>query len=313
MPPFTSYAYNAEDVVLRRVFAGQTAGFYIEIGAADPARHSATKALYDAGWRGLNVAFGDEDQAALAAARPHDATLLVSRGDSPPLARLLAEHAPDKTIDLLIMDAASAAAILASPDIGQIRPRVILAGAVSGSGAATHEAWEPALLGAGYRFGLFDGLNRFYCREEDAALLPRLGRPACALDDWRPAREAAAAARVASLAASRTALQSQHSDYVRATLAQQRAAEAALAEERAARAAAERETHLVHLRLRDMEAALQAQQQANTQVQLSLPVLQRQLAEQRAALARLTASRSWKITAPLRDVVRLAVLFRPGG
>jgi hypothetical protein len=50
--------------------------------------------------------------------------------------------------------------------------------AVDPAGSPTHESWEPRLLESSYRFGLFDGLNRFYCREEDAEnLLPRLAAP----------------------------------------------------------------------------------------------------------------------------------------
>ena len=80
--------------------------------------------------------------------------------------------------------------MLASADWERHRPRVVLVEAVDGDGRPTHEAWEPALLGAGYRLALFDGLNRFYCRDEDAErLLPRLAAPANVLDNWRPVRE----------------------------------------------------------------------------------------------------------------------------
>jgi FkbM family methyltransferase len=49
-----SYAQNGEDIVLSR---GLTAadGFYVDIGAYDPAVESVTKLFYDRGWRGINV------------------------------------------------------------------------------------------------------------------------------------------------------------------------------------------------------------------------------------------------------------------
>jgi FkbM family methyltransferase len=49
-----SYAQNGEDIVLTR---GLTAadGFYVDIGAYDPAVESVTKLFYDRGWRGINV------------------------------------------------------------------------------------------------------------------------------------------------------------------------------------------------------------------------------------------------------------------
>ena len=40
------------------------------------------------------------------------------------------------------------------------------------------EAWEPLLTAQGYRFALFDGLNRYYVAEEHAALSERLAAAA---------------------------------------------------------------------------------------------------------------------------------------
>ena len=53
--PFISYAQNREDVVLHRVLAGRSNGFYIDVGANDPVVASVTKAFYDLGWRGINI------------------------------------------------------------------------------------------------------------------------------------------------------------------------------------------------------------------------------------------------------------------
>jgi len=50
-----SFAQNGEDVVLARAFAGVKSGCYIDVGAADPVRHSVTKHFYDLGWTGVNV------------------------------------------------------------------------------------------------------------------------------------------------------------------------------------------------------------------------------------------------------------------
>ena len=52
---FISYAQNAEDVLLNRVFGGIASGFYIDAGAAHPVSHSVTKAFYERGWRGVNI------------------------------------------------------------------------------------------------------------------------------------------------------------------------------------------------------------------------------------------------------------------
>ncbi|CAB3804050.1 FkbM family methyltransferase [Pararobbsia alpina] len=50
-----TYAQNFEDVMLARLFANQTEGFYIDVGAWHPEIHSVTKYFYDRGWRGVNV------------------------------------------------------------------------------------------------------------------------------------------------------------------------------------------------------------------------------------------------------------------
>lgn len=50
-----SYAQNAEDVVLRRLFKNQTKGFYVDVGAGYPTINSVTKHFYDNEWRGVNI------------------------------------------------------------------------------------------------------------------------------------------------------------------------------------------------------------------------------------------------------------------
>ena len=48
---FISYAKNLEDVVLWRALGEIEGGTYLDVGATDPVRHSATFALYRQGWR----------------------------------------------------------------------------------------------------------------------------------------------------------------------------------------------------------------------------------------------------------------------
>lgn len=52
---FVSYAQNFEDVMLWRALQGVEKGFYIDVGANDPVLHSVTKAFYNRGWRGINI------------------------------------------------------------------------------------------------------------------------------------------------------------------------------------------------------------------------------------------------------------------
>jgi FkbM family methyltransferase len=84
-----SYAQNAEDVVLNRVFADQRLGFYIDIGAWDPDSDSVTKHFYLNGWRGINVEPTDFYHARLLEARPEDINLKVAVGVGPRKAQFL--------------------------------------------------------------------------------------------------------------------------------------------------------------------------------------------------------------------------------
>ena len=108
------------------------------------------------------------------------------------LAEVCARHAPDR-IDFLSIDAEGfERQIISGGDWKRFRPRAILVEAIRpgdwsrsdiGRIVRTHDEWEPLLLAADYRFAFFDGLNRFYIRAEDEALLPRLSFPASSIVD----------------------------------------------------------------------------------------------------------------------------------
>lgn len=218
-----SYAQNAEDVVLARVFAGQATGRYVDLGAGYPTRDSVTRHFYDLGWRGINVepepALADE----LDRERPEDVNLRVAVGAEPGKTVLhvvdgqwgratvddsLAEQysedwavrdveVPVRTlaqlldvypgpVDFLKVDVEGAErAVIEGADWSRHRPRVLVVEATEpGSPKPAHEEWEPLLLEAGYRCGLFDGLNRFYAQATDADALAALAAPANVFDDF---------------------------------------------------------------------------------------------------------------------------------
>ena len=50
-----SNAQNGEDIRLMRVLRDRRRGFYVEIGASDPAQDSISKTFYDYGWHGIIV------------------------------------------------------------------------------------------------------------------------------------------------------------------------------------------------------------------------------------------------------------------
>ena len=102
------------------------------------------------------------------------------------LAALCTSHGAAR-IDWLKIDVEGAEAdVLAGNDWQRFRPRVVLIEAIApGTMEPSHEAWEPMLLSAGYRFAFFDGLNRWYVADEAAALTTRF--PA-AYRDWGSVR-----------------------------------------------------------------------------------------------------------------------------
>jgi FkbM family methyltransferase len=75
--PWVSYAQNGEDVRLRRAFAGQPTGFYIDVGANHPVAFSITKHFYERGWSGINVEPLPKQFALIEADRPRDVNLNV--------------------------------------------------------------------------------------------------------------------------------------------------------------------------------------------------------------------------------------------
>ncbi len=50
-----SYSQDGEDMVLRRLFEGRDAGFYVDVGAHHPFRFSNTCYFHRRGWRGVNI------------------------------------------------------------------------------------------------------------------------------------------------------------------------------------------------------------------------------------------------------------------
>jgi FkbM family methyltransferase len=108
------------------------------------------------------------------------------------LESVLVAYAP-VGFDVLKVDVEGAEAdVLASVDLERWRPRaVVVEATVPLTTEPSHQAWEPGLLAAGYVLTLFDGLNRWYAREEEADLRVALSVPANSLDRWIPAGWAA--------------------------------------------------------------------------------------------------------------------------
>ncbi|MGY2803717.1 FkbM family methyltransferase [Bradyrhizobium sp. USDA 4506] len=77
-----SYSQNFEDVLLARLFQGQSIGFYIDVGAWDPTRHSVTRHFYDQGWTGVNIEPVQRQFQLFVGERARDKNLNVAVADS---------------------------------------------------------------------------------------------------------------------------------------------------------------------------------------------------------------------------------------
>jgi len=228
--PFRSFAQNAEDVILWRVFKEQPDGFYIDVGASGP-DDSITRVFYERGWRGLNLEPLPHFVKELQTVRPLDTTLQMAVSNQSgqatlytsvdaqlgglstldpeqstrleeqgyattpikvPMATLaeICEAHVRRPIDFLKIDVEGhEKGVIEGADWTRWRPRILVVEATEPmSPKPCHQSWEPLLLKAGYLLTLFDGLNRFYVREEDRHLLDLLSTPANVFDDYFPSK-----------------------------------------------------------------------------------------------------------------------------
>jgi FkbM family methyltransferase len=201
-----SYAQNYEDVMLARAFKGRTDGFYVDVGAMDPTEGSVTKFFYDLGWHGVNVEPDSRFHQRLITERPRDINLNVALGETQselpfyeleaqgistfdvehrdyfiergvtyrvrkqPVTTLAAicETHVRTDIDFLMIDAEGwEGPIVRGGDWKKFRPIVLVLEATKPySHTPVWDSWEPEVLAAGYCMVYYDGLNRFYVRDE---------------------------------------------------------------------------------------------------------------------------------------------------
>jgi FkbM family methyltransferase len=207
-----SYADNFEDVLIRRAFPDIHDGFYIDVGAFDPVEHSVTHHFSERGWRGINIEPNPAQFARIQAQRDRDVNLnfglsnqegQLSLYEAPgtcwaadlrmltgyfgaradqivehkipvsTLAQVCERHVPaGREIEFLSIDVEGhEGAVIEGGDWSRWRPRIVVCE------ANEFEKWDAFLLSVDYLFALFDGVNRFYVRKEDKALLPKVSVP----------------------------------------------------------------------------------------------------------------------------------------
>lgn len=215
-----SFAQNFEDVLLARIFRGQTTGFYVDVGAHYPLIDSVTEHFYRLGWRGINIEPLPPAFSELTRIRPRDVNLNVAvaenEGEIPFFAldgfstlngevaarhgkagleprqiltktrrldSILREHALGQ-IDFLKIDVEGAeGGVVRSNDWSRFRPSIVIIEAID---PQTHELrfeeWESPILEAGYELVHFDGVNRWYWNRDFPKPMPSCFLPPNALD-----------------------------------------------------------------------------------------------------------------------------------
>lgn len=227
-----SYAQNFEDVLLWRALAHVQRGTYLDVGAQDPDVDSVSRLFHERGWRGVHAEPMPEYAEALRAKRPSDTVVqaavgtgggtiefygIAGTGLSTSRAAIAEQHrkngfethpmrvpvasldelfalAPQGDVHWLKIDVeGSEADVLSSWTQDRYRPWVVVVESTEPLGqAASHLAWEPALLERGYTFAMFDGLNRFYVSHGHPELLPAFATGANVFDGFALSGQASA-------------------------------------------------------------------------------------------------------------------------
>lgn len=210
-----SYAQNFEDVILWRVLGHVQNGRYVDIGAQSPDIDSVSRLFYEQGWRGVHVEPVDQYASALRNRRPEERIVQAAISDQegtieffefqetglsttcPQVAALHAEKGftaqklsvPTITLDSLFdsldfesvhwmkVDVEGAENLVISGwKASPIRPWVLVIESTKPlSQEQNFEEWEAKVLAKGYKFVYFDGLNRFYVSEAHLELCEKFG------------------------------------------------------------------------------------------------------------------------------------------
>lgn len=218
--PFVSYAQHGEDVVLWRALGDREKVTYVDVGAFDPTYDSVTRALYDRGWRGVNIEAQPARLEAFERDRPEDTNLSMAIGDkdgeavltlptNPGWASLLdssvtgSDEGSSQLITVPVRRLATVFRDLglehvdvlkidvegAEPGVvrglldGDVRPVVcVVEGVAPGLGRQAGDEAVALLVEAGYVHCMFDGLNHYLTTDE--SLRESLSLPANPVDGF---------------------------------------------------------------------------------------------------------------------------------
>ncbi|HJV00801.1 MAG TPA: FkbM family methyltransferase [Burkholderiaceae bacterium] len=335
---FVSYAQNGEDVLLWRALHDVQDGFYIDVGANDPEQHSVTKAFYERGWHGINIEPLPSFRAAFLAQRPRDLTLTVAAGaaegeitlfdvtdvngwasmdaavaashraeghsvveQTVPLRTLAAicrEHVRGPVHFLKIDVEGCEGDVLRGMDWSVCRPWVVVVEAtLPNSRVSNHASWEALVTDHGYRFCYFDGLNRYYVADEHPQLAERLTVQPNVFDDYISHHLDKAWQRADQLDATLAELNTQLALHQQQHQAREAELEQAILD-------AQRQTRLAADDTAQVRAELHQADQRARAFEASLHQNAAWAAGLEQQLLAMRASRSWRITAPMRVLLR---------
>jgi FkbM family methyltransferase len=219
-----TYAQNFEDVMLWRALGHIESGFYVDIGAQDPVADSVSLAFYERGWRGVHVEPVPVYAQALREARPDETVVQAAIGEEGPLVSIfeipntglstakddiaqaheaagfaskrfevacirladLLDRWSDREVHWLKIDVEGMeGSVLRSWAPSSVRPWIVLLEAtVPRIQEPSFAEWEPVILGLGYKFVYFDGLNRFYVSKAHRELLSAFAAPPNVFDGF---------------------------------------------------------------------------------------------------------------------------------
>src|SRR5712691_3893642 len=173
-----SYAQNFEDVMLARALESVERGFYIDIGAWHPDRHSVTRHFYELGWNGINVEPGRTYFSLLKRRRPRDLNLNlavsshlgpvrfhetpgsgVSGCDDTVLVEARRHRFATRTFEIETTTLAALferhvegheAVVLRSGNWDRFRPWIVVVESVTAAREPVWKTFEPFLLDSGY-------------------------------------------------------------------------------------------------------------------------------------------------------------------
>ena len=209
-----SYSQNFEDVILWRALKHVKSGCYIDIGAWDPVVDSVSQAFYLEGWRGVHVEPVPFYAKRLRDARPDEIVVEAAVGNSGKPTSLLvfdgtglttASHEfadfhrksgfSSSTIEVSTRTLASIFSQVGGRDIHWLkidvegmeeavieswannptRPWVVIVESTIPSTRIESSSGKKELIGLGYKFVYFDGLNRFYVHQSHPELFTFFG------------------------------------------------------------------------------------------------------------------------------------------